>query len=399
MLNSERLRSLSELSAPLLTVYLDTAPVKASQHAPVPRYLTWLKNEAKTVIRSVLSGELNLFREQLHRVEEFLEGRIPRGKGLAIFAGPATWETETLQVEIANELHWGKPALSQLHWLAAAHKPCCIVVVDHGGARFFGYWLGEMAKVKETVFEVDVSQWKKKDLGHVTRPGVRMAYGSQRDVFEHRMEAQYEQFCRETAEQANHLRENEGFEAIFLAGPERLIEPIEREFPQEVRQRVVLIRKDLGKLETHELQERLEPEIEKWECERGSALVSDLLSSKRSAVVGIDETLAQLQAGKTRSLLLAHDFDAELHQCKLCGWTDRSADPVCPVCKGERRQIKLRDALSDLALRFEAHIEVVSGEAAERLTDAGGIGAWLAQEKQGRLRRVGDAGQRSTAGR
>jgi hypothetical protein len=235
---------------------------------------------------------------------------------------------------------------------------------------------------------VDISQWKKKDLGHVTQPGIRKTRGSQRDVFDHRMDAQYEHVCRETAEQANHLREKERFAAIFLVGSSRLIEPIEREFPEENRQLVVLIGKDLGKLAPHELQQHVEPEIEKWERERESALVNELLGSEHGAVIGIDETLAELQDGKLRKLVLANNFDADLHQCLRCGWTDRSADPVCSVCRGERRPITLRDALPDLARRSETDVDVVSGEAAKKLENAGGIGAWVAQQKQGRLRRA-----------
>jgi hypothetical protein len=298
-----------------------------------------------------------------------------------------------LQTEIANELHWGKPALSQLQWLAAEHKPYCILVMDRGGARFFGYWLGEITQLQETVFEVDVSRWKKKDMGQVARTGVRMKRGSQRDVFEHRMDAQYESVCREMAEQANRLREKENFAAIFLAGPEELIEPIAQHSAQEVRKRVVLIRKDLGKLAPHELQEHVEPEIDKWEREREFALVNCLLGSERGAVIGIDETLAQFQAGKLRSLLLVRDFDADLHQCKLCAWIDRSGDLRCPVCKGERRATTLRDTLPDLAVRFGADIEVVSGEAAEKLKDAGGIGAWLGHQKQREVPRASRAGK------
>lgn len=388
MLNAKRLHSLSKLPAPVLTVYLNIASVEASQHTPVRRYLIWLRAEAKSLVERVPASERELFWEQLHRVEEFLRDRVPQGRGLVVFAGLATWETVSLQTEIGNELHWGKPAVSRLQWLAAEHGPYCIVAVDRGGARFFSYSLGEMVPLRETVFVVDISQWKKKDLGHVSRPGIRKTRGSQRDVFEHRMDAQYEHVCRETAEQANHLRKKEHFATIFLVGSVRLIEPIEKEFPEEDRQRVVLILKDLGKLAPHELQQHVEPEIEKWERERESALVNELLGSERGVVVGIDETLAQLQDGKLRRLVLASNFDADLRQCLRCRWADRSADPVCSVCRGERRPITLRDALPDLVLRSETDVVVVSGEAAKRLEDAGGIGAWLGQQKQSRLLRA-----------
>lgn len=382
MLNEGRLQSLSRLPQPLLTAYLNTASAEASRHAPVPSYLAWLKKEAHSIVDNLPPNERGLFREQLHRVEEFLQDRTPAEKSLVIFAGPQTWETVSLQAEISNELHWAKHALSQLLWLAAEHRPYCILVVDRGGARFFGYRLREMTLLRETKFDVDISQWKKEDLGHVARPGIQKTYGSQRDVFDHRMDAQYKRLCRETAEEAIRLREKERFAAVFLVGSQRLIAPIAAEFPRELQQRVRLIKKDLGTFEPHELQEHVEPEIDEWEREHETMLVNELLRSERGVVVGIDETLAQLQKRKIRTLVVFRDLNARLHRCTECGWTDSSADLACSVCRGDRYVVTLREVLPDLAAASEADVEVVSDKAAMRLKKAGGIGAWLRQPKQ-----------------
>ncbi len=382
MLNDEKLRSLSRLPQPLLTASLNTTSAEASHHPPIPSYLAWLKKEANSLVDNLPPNERGLFREQLHRVEEFLHDRTPTEKSLVICAGPQTWETLSLQVAIANELHWGKPALSQLLWVLGEHRSYCILVVDRGGARFFGYRLREMTQLQETKFDVDISQWKKEDLGHVARPGIQKTYGSQRDVFDHRMDAQYKRLCRETAEEAIHLREKECFAAVFLVGSQRLIAPIAAEFPRELEQRVRLIKKDLGKFEPHKLQEHLEPEIDQWEREHESLLVNELLGSEQGAVLGIDETLSQLQKRKIRRLVLFRDLDARLHKCMSCGWTDSSADPVCSVCRGARYVITLREILPDLAAASEADVEVVSDKAAMRLKEVGGIGAWLRQPKQ-----------------
>jgi len=41
------------------------------------------------------------------------------------------------------------------------------------------------------IFDVDISQWKKKDLGHFAGERVRKTRGPQPEVFEDRLEAQY----------------------------------------------------------------------------------------------------------------------------------------------------------------------------------------------------------------
>lgn len=388
MLNTEQIQSLHKLPSPILTAYLKIGPDDASKHAPAPSHLVWLKKEANSLVEGLPLNERTIFGKQLHRMEEFLRDRTPREKSIVIFAAPGTWEIVSLQIEVENSLHWGRAALSQLLWLADEHRPYCIVSVDRGGARFFGYRLREMSQLQDTKFDVDISQWKKDDLGHVARPGIQETYGTQRDVFEHRMDAQYRRLCRETAEQAIHLYRDGHFSAIFLVGPDRLIAPMAAHIPAELQRRVVLIKKDLGKFEPHGLQKHVEPEIEKWECEHELTLVNDLLGSERKGVTGIDETLAQLQKGKLRTLVLSRDLDARLHRCNDCGWTDSSADPVCSVCRGDRSDVTLRDVLPDLAAASKAEIEVVSGDAAIKLKEAGGIGAWLRQPKLSQLRRA-----------
>jgi rubrerythrin len=388
MLTGGRIRSLSRLPQPLLTAHVNTMPAEPSHHAPDRPYLAWLSKEASSLVENLPPAERGLFGEQLHRVEEFLHNRTPAEKSIVIFAGPKTWETVPLQVEIVNELDWGKPAIAQLLWLAAEHRPYCIVVLDHGGARFFGYRLREMPLLEETKFDVDISQWKEEELGHVARPGIKMTHGTQRDVFDHRMEAQYKRLFRNAAEKAIHLQEKEHFAAVFLVGSERFTVPMAAEFPQEMEQSVRLINKDLGKFEPHELQKHLEPEIDKWEREHESILVDELVGSERGAVMGIDETLAQLQKKKIRTLVLSRDFDARLHKCKNCGWIDSSADPICPICRSDRSTVMLREILPDLAAASEADVEVVSGKAGMKLKDAGGIGAWLRQQKENSLRKA-----------
>jgi hypothetical protein len=348
--------------------------------------LTWLAKEAKRLVENIPPGEQELFRQQIARTEEFLRERTPHEKGLMILAGPTTWELVPFQLPIENELHWGRPALTQLLWFLSENKPYCIVALDRKRARFLKYWLGEMAELAEHQFDIDISQWKKEELGHVSGLGVQKTYGSQRDTYEHRMDAQYRRLCRETAAQAKRLCEAGKLRAVFLVGSDRLTKPIAAEFSEEFRQHIVLINEDFGWLSLPELQTRLTSKIADYEREHESALVTALLGNERTAVIGIDETLAQLQKIKMRTLVLARHLTGSLRQCIECGWTDRSADPVCSVCGRERREVELRDILPDLARSTNAEVEVVSGEAAEKLSQSGGMGGWFRGRTQAQLR-------------
>jgi hypothetical protein len=367
MLTMSQLESLSQLPSPLLPAYVRTVSVEASLHGATPEYLPWLKDESRPIAESLSPTEQELFRKQLDRVEEFLRQRQPHERSLVIVAGPAVWEIVSLQREVQNELHWGKPSVTQLLWLASEYKPYGIVAVDHAGVRFFHYWLGEMVEYEEKKFAVDVSQWKQGELGHVE--GLR------------HMDSQYAHLCRETAQQAANFCTKKALAAVFLVGPDRLIKPIKAKFPRSFRQPIVLVDQDLARITLLELQKHLEPQIARWERTHEAELVTAVASDERGTIAGFDETLAHLQKGKIRTLVLARGCDADLRQCVQCGWTDRSADPTCSVCGSKRQTVTLRDALPELARRHQVEIDVVSGDAAERLNKVEGMGAWLRQPK------------------
>jgi len=385
MFTAASISSLLQLPRPLLTVYLDTNPRTKDNIGSVPGYLTWLRTEAKSASRGVPAREQQLLREQLDRVEQFLRDKGTQQRGLLIFAGPTTWQPISLTVELENELRWGRPALSQLLWLASEYKPYGIVVVDRHGARVLRYWLGEIAELGQKKFGIDISQWKKKDLGHVTQPGIKKTRGSQRDVFNNRMDAQYARLCKTLAGQAKKLYEKEDLAAIFLVGSNRLVGPIQAAFPKEMRNRVVLIEEDLGGVWSPRLAHLLDPKIAEWKNQHEMEIVNTLLGSEHGAVLGIDETLAQLQGGGIGTLILARGLDASLRQCAKCALISRSADPACPACGGERRSTTLREVLPELAWSHKTKVEVVTGEAAKKLNKPGAMGGWLRQSKHGEL--------------
>ena len=375
--NVNELQSLAQFTPPVLTAYVDTRPVQRSSRGDGLAYMPWLKKEAKILTKNVRPGDLKIFGAQVARVEEFLHDRTPREKGLFILAGSDTWELLPLERQVENELHWGRPALSQLFWILSGNKPYYIVVVDRTGARFFRCWLGEMAESGRMEFTINISQWKKKEMGHVTGQSVKKTRGSQRDTHRHRMDAQYARLCRDVEERAKSLCEKNQCAAIFLVGSDRLTKAIEAEFPKQFGHPVVTIEEDFGKFSPSDLRKRLEPRIADWESGRQLALVHALLGDERNAVAGLDETLVLFQKGKIRNLVIAHNLNESLHHCSECGWMDRSGDPVCPQCGRERFVVNLRDVLPELAWKTKTGVEVVAGEAAIGLNRSDGIGGWL----------------------
>ena len=386
MLNAERVRAYFELPQPVLTAYLNTNPAKPANRKPEPEFLTWLKGEAKTASRTLPIDQQKLFQQQLERVETYLRDRVARGRGLVIFAGPKTWETLAVEEEISNETRWGAPYMAPLLQLMGEHKPHEVVILDRKGARFLRYRMGEVAELGTRKFDVNVSDWRKKDMGKVASAPTRSKQGagtmkktrgSQRDTFEHRMDARYARLCAETAREATQLAAKEKLRTVFVAGAGQLLADVTSGFSRESARHVVKIEKDLGGIPARELAGHVGSAIAHWERGHEAEMVESLLGNGRGTVVGMDETLAQLQKGGIRRLVLAGDMDAKLRRCRRCGLANRAADAVCQRCGGERAITTVREVALELAWKAKAEIEIVSGEAGERLKGAEGIGGWL----------------------
>jgi|GEM_PF-697843 len=391
MLKPSDIQSLPALAGPVLTAYLDTDQAKLMNRGLKPGFLIRLKSQAKTIGQTVPPGEQELFRKQLQRIEAYLQRRPPRYRGVVVFAGSRSWKFIPLQAEVEDELHWGTPALAQLLWLLDEHKRYGIVVPGRKRVRFSLYWLGEVRELEEKIFRLEPS--KQKDMGPVARSGgvrpamglparfrsrvTRVSHGTNRDVFEHHLAAEYAHYHQQIAERIEHWCAAEQLESVFLVGLEQMVKAIRKEIAPTLVERIVLIEADLGWGSRSELLKRVEPVIisHKRMCEM--AAVEAMLGDSRNVVMGVDETLVQLQQGKIRSVVVIKGLNESLQQCLNCAWADRTSDPLCPACGGKRKAVALRDVLPELVRRHKASLEIVSGEAVAKLQKSGGMGAWL----------------------
>jgi len=384
MFTTKQLEALAQMAAPVLTVYVATNLSEEFLHNATPRAVPWLKDESR-IIGARLSPEAQAqFLKQVEHVENFLAERVPHERSLVIFAGPGVWETVPLQFVVQNELHWGKPDLAQLFWLAHEHHPLAVVTIDHTGARFLHYQLGELIEDEQRKFVVDISQWRRGDLGHVSGQNVQKTYGLQRDAFEKRIEAQYAHICREIAHKAAHFCTESDYTAVLLVGASRLVNLVRKSFPGGFLRPILLLNRDLAGMPIPELRSHLEPKIADWERRHEAQFLSGLAEERSKTVTGFDETLASLQKGKVRTVALDRRLNPTVHQCVTCGWVDRSADSVCSVCGGKRRTVTLREVLPELAQQHEVAVEVVGDASSELLKEAEGMAGWLRKTNRGR---------------
>jgi Bacterial archaeo-eukaryotic release factor family 10 len=371
----------SELSGvqPILTLYLEANPKGSASRSSTVNSLPWLRKEGKAIEARLGREKRAAFRSQFERVEKFLRNAATGNCAIAIFSGPAKWVQMPLPFAVSNELHWGQPDLTQLRRIAEEQQNACIVAVDRAGARFFRYELGDFAELPAMRFEIEISQWKRKEHGHMARRDTKMPHGPLRDAFKKRMDQQYAHLFRHVSERIKFICAKENMEIVLLVGSDRLTKPIESALPPELQERVVLVGEDLARVAPAKLQAKIEPRITAWMKQFAEQEAARLVESESGAIVGLDETLAELQNGRIGSLVMVRGLDAALRRCVNCGDINRSADPSCGACGGVRREVMLSGVLDDLAKEHHTKIEILDPAAAKKLAKAGGMGGWLRQ--------------------
>lgn len=372
MFDTRLLRTLPELAEPVLTVYLDTNPANPRNQGRPSGAAAWVKTHARELASRLPDADPKLIKDQAQRIGAYLDGHPARAKGLIFFAGPRSWKIIRLQVPVEDEIYWGKPSLGQLMWILDEHRPYGVLVVDRNGARFFRYWLGEIEERKQDRFELDLSQWRRQELV--------AGRGADRDSFQQRVDAHYARFFKETAERCREWRERERLSPVFVAGPTEAAEAVWGELPETCRAQGALVRGLPARVTGPELLRRLEPEIEAWKRARELEEVEAIFAAGEGsrASLGIDTTLARIQHGEVRTLLVARGLGGRVRVCRQCGWVDRNPEDICRRCGGARETESLRTAFPGLAHARGIPVEVVAGEAAERLRSVGGLAAWLA---------------------
>lgn len=314
-----------------------------------------------------------------------------RDNGIAAFAGARTWELLPLQLKVEDELHWGEPALKQLFWLLDEHGPAGVVVVSRTDARLFRMWLGEVVEETREAFVFDTSAWRRKHLVGPSHAGIAKRRGAQRDRFARRVEAQYSRFAAELATRVHRWSDRHRLRPVLLGGPSAMIDAVFVALPAVFRARVVRRRENLSQLSAATLQTRVEPILARWQRDDEAARVGALLAAAGSnrVAAGLEQTLARLQEGGVRELMIARGIDGTVRQCERCGWADPTVEPSCARCGGQRRDAAIRMVIPELASRHGVSIDVVAGRAAQQLRRMKGIAAWVDSDRGGRRRKAG----------
>jgi peptide subunit release factor 1 (eRF1) len=333
-----------------------------------------LRNLLKTVGERITNAaERDQFEANRQRVEQFVHRLKPEGRSVVLFSDDARdfWWARQLPISIPNIARFGRePYVRSLMETLDEYERYGVVLVDKQRARLFSVYLGGIEEHQEMMSDVPGK------VDTTTRDAMRSQMKIQRHHDQHVV-----WHVKEVADRLARLSERYRFDRLIIGGPEKAVTEFLHVLPKRLRNRVV----DTMSLNinvdertvlaaTRKIEERVEREHE-------LRLVEELITAAHKgdrATTGLSETLRAVSEGRVWRLLYSNDFSPEGYECRQCRALFSQPREQCPLCKGELEPApNLVNRVIDRVIDQEGRAEGVRGEAAERLAQAGHIGALL----------------------
>jgi peptide chain release factor subunit 1 len=241
-----------------------------------------------------------------------------------------------------------------------------VLLFDKMRARLYTVFLGEIEERRTIEDEVP---GKQATGGWFALAQARYARHHEDHVLRHGK--------RTIAELLSMLQERP-FDRLLLGGPPESVALLRQQLPGPLRSRLAgTLHLSLSASEADVRNAALEL-AEQVERQAEVSMVNELLEAATSsnAEISLDASLVAISDRRVHLLLVADTFNEAGSECPSCGRLAR-ATGTCPTC-GRPSQLatNLRERLVRRVLEQGGQVEMVSGAAAARLTEHGGVGVW-----------------------
>jgi peptide chain release factor subunit 1 len=357
--------------SPILSVYLDVDQSKASnlnRHFEVS-----LKEMLRSVEAQLDKKQLKSFSADAERVQQFVSSFEPKGKGLIIFCDDSEnfWWARGINASVPNNVRWSDtPYILPLLEMLDEYERYGVVLVDKAHARLFTVFMGEIEDHREASAPAEVK--------HINTTGTDHMLSQKR--FQRKADTHARWHLKHVAEMLNKLVDQYRFDRLVLAGPVEATSELSRLLSKRVRARVagrITLPIEAGAHEVLEETLRIEQQVER---ETEKQLVEELLAADGHHPVthGLQSTVRALCEGRIWRLVYASGFSASGGQCPSCGMLFAKTDGSCDYCGAAIAPVNdLVERIVERVLEGDGKVEEVTGDAARRLQQAGGIGAVL----------------------
>lgn len=333
--------------APVLTLYANVDPTDADNRRDQPKWAIELANEAKRL--KELHGEETLKRRDVQlkwaeaeeKIAKHLMDRKPTGQSVVIFTDLEDYLTVDLPVPLPTRMYYGAPQLKHLLFALDQHKKYLTILFSEEGAKAVEVFL----TAATDQFEAPTGT----KGGFSLRPGGRKA---RTQASERRDLGTERSAVSEAAERINaYFLGDPEFDRVVFGGNLKIAHAVKNALHPAVADVLVTIEPIPFEASPDEIAERIREVADQNELEHDSAVVNDLVTRQHAcgkAVLERQGVGEAVENGQASQLVfpyptLGDDFDE----------------------------------LMANAVINNVEIEFVTGEAAEKLEQFGGVGATL----------------------
>lgn len=314
-------------------------------------------------------------------LDDLLDPASP-GQGQALFAAVEGGQTRrmSLQVPLLDRVVLRpRPYLRPLLTAWSNAGPAGAVSVCAEEVRAVDLRLGLAENVAVFPYLGSIEQPELKGPA-TTVPGMGQHSAKQRDLYERREEEKLIRFLRSVAPRLVDLAKEREWGHLVVTGQAELAYAMSEALPSRNGLRVLTLEHPVNHLPPAQVAEVVAPALAEDRRRHHRALAErarDAAFSGGNGAYGLGETLVALQQGQVAHLLLAADGQ----------WRGRATPDGVLAPDGEvppgadpstlLPEPDLGERMIELAFRDSADITVLTGEAAEPLAEAGGVGALL----------------------
>jgi peptide chain release factor subunit 1 len=367
MLSLEQVRQIEALDAGdgrILSLYLDLDPARQIKRSYRIVFKDLVK-DTRVRLDEALQGDLQC---EAEKVEHWLDGQKPQGLGLALFscAPRNVWQPLWLALRTHDHIAYDPRAdVAPLLEMLDDYERYAVVLTDKQTSRLFTVFAGEIEEDTQVRDYVP----PKHDQG-----------GPSQANFQRHHEAHVQRHLDEAVRRLTELARRRQFDRIIVMGPSEATSELQRRLPRQLAARVVAVVP--GKIDWNEKAilsraREIEDAVERDYEARLLKRLIDAQGPKGLGVVGTSTALEALWERDVMMLIVAYGAHAAGNECLKCDRLHLGSNAVCAACGGRTRPLHdvFHRAIA-VALEQRANVEVVHGDAAQRLMAlGGGLGA------------------------
>lgn len=341
------LASIDAADAAVLSFYLDTDGRRHPRRADLER-------ATADALRSVRTDGLSrtgraCIESARTRIQEFIAKEFERGatRGLAIFACDALdlWSVFELPTAVRTravaDVH---PHVLRLEALLSRAERFATALVSRDKARLFVTHLGRTVERTEILDDV---------------PGKHGQGGWSQANYSRHIEEMAHRHYKHAAEVLFALSKKEPFDRLILAGPDEAVATFEKGLHPWLAERVatrVSLPMNAGIARVADAVQAAEDVIETERAAEAVARILEEFAAGRSAVVGLDKTLAALRDGRVDVLALTDGDPRAGYRCESCARL-ATTDGKCDSCGAAMLGVAdLNEEIVDEALRHRCGV-------------------------------------------